>query len=103
MRAAKKCFWLLTLVLAFGVAAREAPELARLTEDFSNDGVVVGFEDSIAGLTSRRISAPERLLPNPGRILALVNLKKRSSFIPCLVLSTQAGKGLLLFLSIQRK
>jgi len=90
--------------LAVGVAARETPEILELTDDMSNEGMVVDYEDSLAELTSLPLCLCETPQPTLGRFSALVNLsKKRSRFSPSLNASSQSGKEILHFLSIQRK
>jgi hypothetical protein len=102
MRHDKLHFCFLILFLALGVAARETPEIMDLTDDWSNDGTAVGYENPLPQLTSRRASRQERLQSNTDQTLALVNLKQRSCPIPPLVLPADAGPALLHFLSVQR-
>jgi hypothetical protein len=94
------CF--LILLLALGVAAREAPEIMSLTDDFSNEGMVVGYENPPQRLTIRRASEPEKLRAKCLLLLIRSNLKQKSWPTPPLVLQAGAGQGRLRFLSIQR-
>lgn len=102
MRHDKLYFCFLILFLALGVAAREAPEILSLADDWSNDGTAVSCENPLPHLMSRRASKQEKLQSKTDQTLALVNLKQRSCPIPPLVLPADAGQGLLHFLSVQR-
>jgi hypothetical protein len=96
-------FWLLVLVLALGVATIEAPEFASLTNDVSNDAVVVTLEDAIPKLISRPLCRGETTLLVLTNSFSLSKLsKKRSWFGPALASSSTTGKEVLHLLSLQR-
>jgi len=93
--------WWLVLLLLIGVAARETPEIMSLTDDISNEGLVVGYEDPLPKLTLRCRSRPERLrAATPS--CSSVGFRKRSSLSPVAGSAENAGKALLHLLSIQR-
>lgn len=104
MRLRGRCALLLMLFLALGVAARETPELLELTEDMSNEGMVVGYEDPLPELASRRLYPYELARPTlaPPSAFAKVS-KKHFWFGPSLDASSKAGKDILQFLSTQRE
>jgi len=91
---------MLFVVLGVAVATRETPETMSLSDDVSNDAVVVGFESLLSATISRLVPRPEGLLPAAPRSPGPSKVKKRS--VPPLVLPTQMGRGLLRFVSLQR-
>jgi hypothetical protein len=93
---------LVMFFLAIGVAGRETPEIVGLTEDLSNEGMVIRYEDPFPRLALRLPSKQERLQVTTNQNIALVNLKTRSCPVPPLVLLADTGPGLLHFLSVQR-
>lgn len=102
MRSCKRHTWVVMLLLILGVAARETPEIMTLSDDVSNDGIAVGFEDPISQMTSRCVSRPERLPSTAAQPSAFIDVKKRTHPISPLVLPARAGKGLLRSVSLQR-
>jgi hypothetical protein len=97
-------FWIVVLALALGVATLEAPELASLTDDASNDAVVVTLEDAIPKLISRPLCRGETSLLILAKSSSFSKLSKKLSwFGPALNVSSTTGKEILRFLSIQQK
>jgi hypothetical protein len=101
MRSGRRGFVLLVLTLVLAGAVRNAPEISRLTNNYSNDGVPVSSELLVPGVTSCRLMKHESLRPSASRSLAPVDLRARSTLVPIFVLTTAAGQGRLHFLSLQ--
>lgn len=91
------------VLLAIGVAGREAPEIMALVDDISNEGLVVDHQDPTPHLYLRSASRQEKLQAIVAESIATVNLKQCSCPIPPLFFPTEAGKGLLSWLSTQKK
>jgi hypothetical protein len=93
------CCWLFSLILA--VAGREAPEFVNLTDDVSNDGMVVSpVRQAVAQVSSRRVNPHEGVrYTNKG----LCSCLRRQSFYLIPLLPSRAGQNLLHLLSLQRK
>jgi hypothetical protein len=101
MRSGRRGFVLLVLTLVLAGAVRNAPEISRLADNYSNDGVPVSSELLVSGVTSRCLSRQERLRIAASQSLAVADLRARSTLVPIFVLTTAAGQGRLHFLSLQ--
>lgn len=93
---------LLLLALGTAVAARETPEIMSLTDDVSNDGMVVGGEDTILHVPSGRGSQS----PGLAAAVALFPASNDSKRCSCLdsfqALPSRSGRSLLQFECLQR-
>jgi hypothetical protein len=102
VKRGKHHFWLAMLFLIFGVALRETPEIMSLTDDWSNDGTAVSFENPVERLAPRSTSTPPRIRKTVKPCLSSTRLKKRDVLRPFSVSNQETGKSRLHFLSIQR-
>jgi hypothetical protein len=97
----KRTLGLLLLLLAFGVAVRDVPEISNLLDDYSNDGVAVECQGSVPRLVLRHRSKQEGRC-TPSRSPKLAHLRRHSANAPSFVLPVAAGKSRLRLLSILR-
>ncbi|MGD0698105.1 MAG: hypothetical protein ABSB82_25095 [Terriglobia bacterium] len=102
MRRDKLHLWLMMLLLIFGVAAREAPEILSLADDWSNDGTAVSVRDPLPKLIQRRIFPQERIQAPAVAWSGSATLKMHGSLSSISVSAKKTGKILRHFLSIQR-
>ena len=104
MRLRGRCVMLLMLLLALGVAARETPELLELTEDMSNEGMVVDYKDPLPELTSRNLFPHELARPALAPSSAFTRVSNGHVWPgPSWGASCKAGRDILKFLSIKRE
>jgi hypothetical protein len=93
------CWLLFSLILA--VAGREAPEIASLTDDVSNDGMTVSWvQRASPQVSSREIIPHERLFYRDGLFFSRRSLQGLSSTVP---LRSITGQDLMRLLCVQRK
>lgn len=103
MKQRAHCAWFYILFLTLGVAARETPEILELIDDWSNDGVAVGYKDPTPRLAKRALTPRELARSVVVRPLPIGNVtKKYFWFGPSLDASSKAGPDLLRLLSIIR-
>jgi len=95
----RRSFYFLLFLLALAVTGREAPEIARLSDDVSNDGRVVESQSKVTPrLNSCREDQQDRLLFRNNDSLFVANLTDCTLIVP-----VQAGQDLLHLLRLQRK
>ena len=102
VEAGGRTLGLLVLLLALGVAVRDAPEISSLLDDYSNDGVIECCQGSVRQTASSQRSKQETLSLTATRFLARMHLRQRRACVPSFVLPSATGKGRLRFLSILR-
>ena len=102
MEAGRRTLGLLVLLLAFGVAVKDAPEISSLLDDYSNDGMTVYCQDSIPQVSSHRRSRRETTHSTSSRPSGLVHLRRHAPTAPIIVPPYNLGKGRLHFLSLLR-
>jgi hypothetical protein len=102
MKPLKLGLWLIILLL--GVALREAPEYATLTDDTSNDGDVVEVFPEPSQQTSLSNAMPQEVFPSILPILLVQYLQDMPHLLtPVRINPLEAGRGLLNLLSQQRE
>ena len=104
LRFSRRHVWAVMVFLVLGVvvATRETPEIMTLSDDVSNDGVVVGVEPAISPVAFRTLSERGQLPPSSSQSPRSLVSKKRPRPISPLILPTHMGRGLLQFVSVLR-
>jgi hypothetical protein len=92
-------FYFPLFLLALAVTGREAPEIAKLADDASNDGQVVQCQSEVRPrVTSHRTDLKDGLLSTRSSAFFVENLENRASNGPA-----KTGQDLLRLLTLQRK
>ncbi len=95
----RRSFYFLLFLLALAVTGREAPEIAKLGDDVSNDGQVVQCQSEVRPrVTSNCADSKDGLLSTPSSASFLETLKNRAPIVPA-----KTGQDLLRLLTLQRK
>ncbi len=95
----RQSFYILLFLLALAVTGREAPEIAKLADDVSNDGQVVQCQSEVRPrVASHRADLKDRLLCTCSSAFFVENLKNRAPIVPA-----STGQDLLRLLTLQRK
>jgi len=95
----RQIFYFLLFLLALAVTGREAPEIAKLADDVSNDGQVVQCQSEVKPpVASHRADLKDRLSCTCSSAFFVENLKNRAPIVPA-----STGQDLLRLLTLQRK
>ena len=95
----RRSSYFLLLLLSLAVTGREAPEIARLADDVSNDGQVVESQSKVApNVDSCREDQQDGLLFIRHDSFFIENLTDWALIVP-----VKAGQDLLHSLTVQRK
>lgn len=95
----RRSFYFSLFLLALAVTGREAPEIAKLADDASNDGQVVQCQSEVRPpVASQRPDSKDGLLSTRGSAFFVENLKNRAPIVPA-----KTGQDLLRLLTLQRK
>jgi hypothetical protein len=95
----RQFFYFLLFLLALAVTGREAPEIAKLADDVSNDGQVVQCQSEVRPpAASQRADLKDGLLSTCSSAFFFENLKNRAPIVPA-----STGQDLLRLLTLQRK
>ncbi len=104
MRNGNRHFWSLMLLLTLGVALREAPEIVTLSDDWTNEGLVVEFGNQLPKLITHRLPPREAVYPSASLPSRFINLTTGHSwFGPSLTSSSRSGQDILRFVCLLRK
>ena len=92
-------FYFLLFLLAMAVTGREAPEIAKLADDVSNDGQAVQCQSEVRPpAASHRADLKDGLLCTFRSAFFVENFKNRAPIVPA-----GTGQDLLRLLTLQRK
>ena len=95
----RRIFYCLLFLLALAVTGREAPEIAKLADDVSNDGQVVQCQSEVRPpVASHRADLKDGLLSTCSSAFFVENLKNCAPIVPA-----STGQDLLRLLTLQRK
>ena len=95
----RRSFYFLLFLLALAVTRREAPEIAKLADDVSNDGQVIQCQSEVRPrVTSHRADSKDGLLSTCSSAFFVEDLKNRAPIVPA-----KTGQDLLRLLTLQRK
>ncbi len=95
----RRSFYFLLFLLALAVTGREAPEIAKLADDASNDGQVVQCQsEARPRVAADRADSKDGLLSTRSSAFFVENLKNRAPIVP-----VKTGQDLLRLLTRQQK
>ena len=95
----RRSFYFALFLLALAVMGREAPEIAKLADDASNDGQVVQCQSEVRPqVASHRADLNDGLLSIRSSAFFVESLKNRAPIVPA-----KTGQDLLRLLTLQRK
>ena len=95
----RRIFYFLLFLLALAVTGREAPEIAKLADDVSNDGQVIQCQSEVRPrVASHRADSKDGLLSTCSSAFFVEDLKYRAPIVPA-----KTGQDLLRLLTLQRK